>query len=62
MKKVTGIGGIFFKCDDPEKTKGWYHKQLGLNADADGANFEWFQGDQPDQKGFNLRQIAPVSL
>lgn len=33
MKKVTGIGGIFFKCDDPAKTKAWYHKNLGLVID-----------------------------
>ena len=28
--KVTGIGGIFFKCNDPEKVKAWYGKHLGL--------------------------------
>lgn len=30
MKKVTGIGGIFFKCKDPEKMKEWYKTNLGL--------------------------------
>ena len=29
MKKVTGIGGIFFKCKDPEKVKDWYKEHLG---------------------------------
>jgi hypothetical protein len=24
MKKVTGIGGVFFKCKDPKKMKEWY--------------------------------------
>jgi len=28
--KVTGIGGIFFKTSDVEKTKEWYGKNLGL--------------------------------
>ena len=28
--KVTGVGGIFFKTKDPEKTKEWYAKNLGL--------------------------------
>jgi len=30
MKKVTGIGGIFFKCKDPNKMKAWYKTHLGL--------------------------------
>ncbi len=32
MKKVTGIGGIFFKCKDPNKMKEWYKIHLGLNT------------------------------
>ncbi|MEP7265107.1 MAG: VOC family protein [Bacteroidota bacterium] len=41
MKKVTGIGGIFFKCKDPKKMKEWYNTHLGLNAGDYGATFEW---------------------
>lgn len=33
MKRVTGIGGIFFKCKDPTATKKWYQKHLGFNID-----------------------------
>lgn len=51
-KKVTGIGGIFFKCEDPEKIKEWYKTHLGLNTDQWGTNFEWRQGDNPTQYGF----------
>lgn len=43
MKKVTGIGGIFFKCKDPNKVKEWYQKHLGLNTNPYGASFEWYQ-------------------
>ena len=32
MKKVTGIGGIFFKCKDPNKMKEWYKTHLGLDT------------------------------
>ncbi len=32
LKKVTGIGGIFFKCKDPKKVREWYQKHLGLNT------------------------------
>jgi predicted enzyme related to lactoylglutathione lyase len=52
MKKVTGIGGIFFKCKDPEKVKEWYSRHLGLNMDQYGTSFEWRQGDDPTKYGF----------
>lgn len=39
MKKVTGIGGIFFKCKDPQVTKAWYKKHLGLEVDEYGCTF-----------------------
>jgi predicted enzyme related to lactoylglutathione lyase len=52
MKKVTGIGGIFFKCKDPETMKNWYKNQLGLKTDEYGAGFEWRQGDDASKYGF----------
>lgn len=51
-KKVTGIGGIFFKCKDPKKQKEWYKTHLGLKVNAYGAVFEWYQGADSTQKGF----------
>jgi predicted enzyme related to lactoylglutathione lyase len=51
MKKVTGIGGIFFKCKDPEKLKAWYNTHLGIDAGKYGANFEWRQEDDSAKKG-----------
>ncbi len=59
MKKVTGIGGVFFKCKDPNKIKEWYKNHLGLNTDDYGATFEWRQADNPDKKGFT--QWSPFS-
>ena len=32
MKKVTGIGGVFFRCKDISATKAWYEKHLGIPA------------------------------
>lgn len=52
MKRVTGIGGIFFKCKDPGKVREWYQKHLGLHTNQYGAVFEWRQGEDPTQKGF----------
>ncbi|MEP6674057.1 MAG: VOC family protein [Ferruginibacter sp.] len=51
-KKVTGIGGIFFKCKDPKKMREWYVTNLGLNTNSYGAVFEWRQGADSSQKGF----------
>lgn len=59
MKKVTGIGGIFFKCKDPNKMKEWYKIHLGLDTDQYGTNFEWHQGADSTKKGFT--QWSPFS-
>lgn len=51
MKKVTGIGGIFFKCKDPNKMKEWYKTHLGLDTTDYGATFEWREDADPTKKG-----------
>ncbi|MDB5279877.1 MAG: glyoxalase [Ferruginibacter sp.] len=50
MKKVTGIGGIFFKCKDPKKMTAWYQQHLGLNTNPYGASFEWYEGADSTKK------------
>jgi predicted enzyme related to lactoylglutathione lyase len=50
MKKVTGIGGIFFKCKDPKKMTEWYKTHLGLDTNPYGATFEWFEGPDSTKK------------
>ena len=52
MRRVTSIGGIFFKCDNPELVKEWYEKHLGLKTDQYGTSFEWRKSDSPEEKGF----------
>lgn len=52
-KKVTGIGGIFFKCNDPKAVREWYQTHLGLNTNQYGAVFEWYQGADSTKKGFS---------
>lgn len=51
MKKVTGLGGVFFKCEDPKGMNEWYSKNLGLVTSAYGTTFEWLQADDPSKKG-----------
>jgi predicted enzyme related to lactoylglutathione lyase len=45
MKKVTGIGGIFFKCKDPKAINEWYKTHLGFDTSPYGTSFEWWQID-----------------
>ena len=51
-KKVTGIGGIFFKTKDPVEMRNWYAKNLGLVTNEYGSVFEFREGADPDQKGY----------
>lgn len=51
-KKVTGIGGIFFKAEDPAKMKDWYDKNLGLVTNEYGSLFEFRDSDKPETKGY----------
>lgn len=53
IKKVTGIGGIFFKCKDPKAVREWYKKHLGFETNPYGAVFEWRQGADSSLKGFS---------
>ncbi|MBL1233699.1 MAG: glyoxalase [Flavobacteriales bacterium] len=55
--KVTGIGGIFFFSDNPQKTKEWYAKNLGLEVNEWGASFESRNANQPDE--INYLQWSP---
>jgi predicted enzyme related to lactoylglutathione lyase len=51
MKKVTGLGGIFFKCDDPKKMNEWYAKNLGLPVEKYGTSFQWRYADDTEKEG-----------
>lgn len=51
MKKVTGIGGIFFKCKDPKAVNEWYKTHLGFDTSPYGTSFEWREIDDSTKKG-----------
>jgi len=51
-KRVTGIGGIFFKTKEPDKTKAWYSKHLGIATDNYGAGFKSRQWDKPQDSQY----------
>ncbi len=55
MKRVTGIGGIFFKAKDVEKLKQWYVDHLGLKLDKWGEiNLTWRERERPERIGHTV--------
>jgi hypothetical protein len=61
MKRVTGIGGVFFKAQDQEKPYQWYEKHLGIQREpaGEGASFHWRESDDPERRGFTAWAIFP---
>ncbi|WP_143960620.1 VOC family protein [Litoribacter populi] len=55
--KVTGIGGIFFFSENPDKTKDWYSKHLGLEVNQWGSSFEYRNANRPEE--INYLQWSP---
>lgn len=54
MKRVTGIGGIFFKSKDPKVSRDWYTKHLGIASYEYGGVFEWNKANGEEGKGFTV--------
>ncbi len=50
--RITGIGGVFFKSDDPAAMRRWYGEHFGLNTNDYGATFEFREADAPDTKAY----------
>lgn len=55
--RVTGIGGVFFFSENPEKTREWYSKNLGLEVNEWGSSFEFRNANRPDE--INYLQWSP---
>ena len=55
--KVTGIGGVFFFSDNPEKIRKWYSDNLGLEVNQWGSSFEFRNAHRPDE--INYLQWSP---
>ena len=53
MERVTGIGGIFFKANDPEALKRWYEEHLGVE-NAGGVTFKWREQRAPEREGYTV--------
>lgn len=59
MKRVTGIGGIFFHAKDPAMLRAWYKQHLGIDVQVwGGAAFEWADANGNPLKGTTAWSIG----
>lgn len=60
MKRVTGLGGMFFKTKDVGATVAWYRTHLGIDAqDWGGTAFQWLEKENPDNTGYTVWSAFP---
>jgi predicted enzyme related to lactoylglutathione lyase len=60
MAKVLGIGGIFFKTDNPGRLFGWYEKHLAFPGGFGHMRlFDWRNKDAPDKEGTTVWCLFP---
>lgn len=52
MKRVTGLGGIFFRARSTESSMAWYEKHLGIKPEWPGGHaFRWREAGEPEKPG-----------
>jgi predicted enzyme related to lactoylglutathione lyase len=56
-RRVKGIGGVFLKADNPEETREWYHKHLGIKSGQWGGIFRWRADHAKEKHGFTAWSI-----
>lgn len=59
LKRVTGLGGVFFKARDPKALSEWYGRHLGLVINPYGSVFEFREGANPEQTGYTVWSPMP---
>ena len=63
MKRVTGIGGIFFKARDPAALRDWYRRHLGIDVQEwGGTAFTWSDAVGQPYKGTTVWSIGSADF
>ena len=59
MRRVTGIGGVFFNAKDPVALRAWYKKHLGIDVQEwGGTAFTWSDGSGNPTQGTTVWSIG----
>ncbi len=62
MKRVTGIGGIFFNSPDPVSLRAWYKDHLGIDVQEwGGAEFKWADHEGKPATGTTIWNVADAT-
>ena len=62
MKRVTGIGGVFFKAKDAPALQAWYRRHLGIDVQAwGGAAFRWVDAEGKPTGGTTIWSVGAES-
>lgn len=62
MKRVTGIGGIFFQSSDPVALRAWYKEHLGIDVQEwGGAEFSWTDAGGMPAGGTTIWSVGPAA-
>ena len=54
MKRVTGLGGVFFKAENRDDLMNWYRDHLGIDSDQYGKMFRWREPDGDGKTGYTV--------
>ena len=59
MKRVTGIGGVFFNSHDPVALRAWYKQHLGIDVqDWGGTAFTWTDSEGKPTTGTTVWNVG----
>lgn len=59
MKRVTGIGGVFFNAKDPAALRAWYQRHLSIDVQEwGGAAFSWTDSAGNPTQGTTIWSIG----
>ncbi|KFZ38712.1 glyoxalase [Shewanella mangrovi] len=59
MERVTGIGGVFIKANNPELLRKWYQQHLGINVETwGGTSFRWVDSSGQPMAGSTVWMVG----
>jgi predicted enzyme related to lactoylglutathione lyase len=60
MARIIGIGGVFFRSDDPARLSAWYEKHLGLRRSPGGdVLFPWREAGDGQKEQMTVWALFP---
>jgi predicted enzyme related to lactoylglutathione lyase len=61
MERVTGLGGIFFRSQNPQALQQWYADRIGIPVgDEGGVTFTWEDPQHPKREGATALAMVPA--